>query len=147
MQESMIILMLNRLHCGLEALTMSLCVWWQFALVYSIYGFYGAHVHIKKIKLEIPNLNLHRRCGGFVEASEMHSRTFFFLCEVPKYRSSCTVCRGVRDFTQLYRMWPTKQGYGLCWNCKWSPLWACCWCACTHQHAPYLVKLWPVAAI
>lgn len=102
MQESVIILMLNRLHCGLEALTMSLCVWWQFALVYSIYGFYGAHVHIKKIKLEIPNLNLHRRCGGFVEASEMHSRTFFFMwgTQVQVLMYSVSRCKGLHTTVQ-----------------------------------------------
>lgn len=102
--------------------------------VYKIYGCYDVHVNIKirwnfKSQLK-PTPKMLWVCYCVWNAISH----LFFLCEVPKYRSSCTVCWSVRDFTQLYRMCLTKQGYGLCWNCKWSPLWVCCWCVHTSAH-------------
>lgn len=69
-----------------------------------------------------------------------------FNLRSPIYRPTCILCSSVRDFTQLYKMCLTNQWRELCWDCKWSPLYQC---DDVHAHisAPYLDKLWPVAAI
>lgn len=71
--------------------------------------------------------NLHpifRQWTEFVIVKKMQSHTFFHR-EGPKYRSSCAVPGGLRDFTQLYRMCLTKQSYGLCWISSLSVLLMC----------------------